>query len=240
MWRARIVANTVDAVLDAIDAAVPQVDLPPLEDELAMTALRHLFDSFDTNQGVGASGLNFFNTPFPADAATRRDVIVLVSLREALDALAGADFAAAFGNSTDQDDYRWGLLHRLTLSHPMGGPFSVPPAFGGFPDPLAGLSGLPVDGGFGTVDAATHMLRGGDADGFVFADGPARRYVGESGHGGLAFDAESSLPGGASGVPGDAFQLNLLGRWLTNDGYILRQSKSEIGADTAETTVLTP
>ena len=50
----------------------------------------------------------------------------------------------------------------------------------------------------------------------------------------------ASLPGGASGVPGDPFQLNLLGRWLTNDGYILRQSKSEIAQDMAATTVLTP
>jgi penicillin amidase len=238
VWRARIVANTVDAVLDGIEAAA-SVDLPPLEDELAMTALRHLFDSFDANQGTGASGIEFFNAPF-ADAADRRDFIVLFSLQEALDALAGPDFAAAFGNSTDQEDYRWGKLHRLTLAHPMGAPFSVPPAFGAFPDPVAGLAGLPVDGGFGTVDAATHRLRADDSDGFVFADGPARRYVGEAGNANQPFDAESSLPGGASGVPGDPLQLNLLGRWLTNDGYILRQSKSAIAGNTSGTTVLTP
>lgn len=230
VWRGRIVANTVDGVLDAIDTAVPVVDLPPLEDELAMTALRHLFDSFDTNLGVGASGLEFFNTPFPADPATRRDFIVLFSLQEALDALAGPDFADAFGNSADQDDYRWGLLHRLTLAHPVGGPFSIPSGGGGFP----------VDGGFGTVDAATHALRADNAHGFTFADGPVRRYVGEIGHGGQPFDAESSLPGGASGIIGDPFQANLLGRWLTNDGYIVRQRKAEIAADSVETIHLAP
>ena len=30
-------------------------------------------------------------------------------------------FAAAFGNSTDQDDYRWGYLHRIELDHILGG-----------------------------------------------------------------------------------------------------------------------
>lgn len=240
VWRGRVVANTVDAVLDQIDASVPGVDLPPLEDELAMTALRHLLDDFDVNQGVGASGLNFFNTPFAADPATRRDVILLVSLQQALEALAGDDFAEAFDNSVDQDDYRWGLLHRLTLAHPLGAPFSIPSAGGPFPPPLGDLPGFPVDGGFGTVDAATHALRADNANAFTFADGPARRYVGEIGKGGGRFDAESSLPGGTSGVIGDPFHANLLGRWLTNDGYVVRQSATDISRNVLEETLLTP
>ena len=31
--------------------------------------------------------------------------------------------------------------------------------------------------------------------------------------------SESSLPGGASGVPGSPFQVNLLPGWLTNDTF---------------------
>jgi penicillin amidase len=104
---------------------------------------------------VGASGIDLFAVAGVASAADRRDVLLLRAVGEALDALAGPDFAAAFGGSRDQDDYRWGKLHRLVLDHPLDGPFSVPPAFGRFPQPLPDLPGISTDGGFSTVDAAS-------------------------------------------------------------------------------------
>ena len=81
--------------------------------------------------GVGASGVNFFPGPDGYSPEQARDLILLQNLRAALDLLAGNEFAAAFGNSTDLRDYRWGYLHRIELDHLLGGPFSIPSA-GGF------------------------------------------------------------------------------------------------------------
>jgi penicillin amidase len=143
--------------------------------------------------------------------------LLLSSLRDALTHLAGSGFAAAFHGSTDQSTYRWGLLHRLTLAHPLGAPFSAPPAFGAFPAPLPGLTGVPVDGGFGTVDAASHNARADSADGFTFDSGPARRFVGSPSR--APWVPSAALPGGTSAVPGNRFYLNLLRPYLTNDYY---------------------
>ena len=140
-------------------------------------------------------------------------------MRSALAALAGPDFAGAFGASTDQDDYRWGKLHRIVFRHPLGGPFSIPPAGGAFPPPLPGLDGIPTDGGFGTVDAASHDARAASADAFMFGSGPVRRAVAEARPDGIR--AVTSLPGGASGVLGSPFYANLLPGWLTDEAFPL-------------------
>jgi len=208
VWRSQFVRDTIDARLQPFG-------LPHPDGERSLTALKHLFETFAARGGVGASGVDFFPLPGVASAADRRDIAVLGSLRRALDGLAGPEFGAAFHGSANQDDYRWGLLHRVVLDHPLGGPFDIPPAAGAFPPPLPGLRGIPVDGGFDTVDAATHDVRGGDANGFMFGDGPANRFVSRHGRRGLY--AESSLPGGTSGVPGSPFYVNLLPGWLTND-----------------------
>src|SRR5918993_42205 len=127
----------------------------------------------------------------------------------------------AIDGSTNQGDYRWGRLHRVTLDHPLGGPFNIPPAFGAFPPPLADLPGIPTDGGFETVDASTHDARADATGEFGFGGGPANRYVSEP-RGPGDIHAESSLPGGPSGVPGTPFYVNLLGEWLTNDTFTWR------------------
>jgi penicillin G amidase len=111
--------------------------------ERSLTALKHLLETFGTSRGVGASGIDFFAVDGVADAADRRDVTLLRAVKAALTKLSGPDFQAAFGGSTDQGDYRWGRLHRVTLDHPLGGPFNIPPAFGAFPAPLADLPGIP-------------------------------------------------------------------------------------------------
>lgn len=43
-----------------------------------------------------------------------------------------------------------------------------------------------------------------------------------------SIEAESSLPGGVSGVVGSEFYASLLGRWLTNDTYPFRLKTGEI------------
>jgi penicillin G amidase len=207
-WRSEAVGKIVDDHLGA---------LPKPGDQQALTAMQHLFDAFPEAQGVGASGIDFFGVPGVSDPAAARDYLVLSSVRDALARLASPPFGAAFHQSTNQDDYRWGRLHRLVLAHLLGGDFSVPPAFGQFPAPLPGLAGIPVDGGFETVDAASHHVRATGADGFTFGSGPARRLVASLAPGQIT--AASALPGGTSEDPTSPFYVNLLRPYLTDDYY---------------------
>jgi penicillin amidase len=219
LWRAEMIANTIDATLDALVK-----DLPKPSSRYAIRALRHLLDTFDVNQGIGASGLDFFAVDGVADAATRRDIIILKSIRDALDRLASADLAPAFGGSVDQRDYLWGRLHRLEIEHPLGRPFSFTSTDGPFPPPFDGLPGIPVDGGFETVDRSTHDVRAGlegsgAVNDFVFSTAPADRFVARPGP--RQSSAEIALPGGVSGVLGSEFYANLLGSWLINEASAL-------------------
>jgi penicillin amidase len=131
--------------------------------------------------------------------------------------LAGESFAPAFNQSTDQNNYRWGKLHRIVFRHALGGPYNAPPAGGAFPAPLAGLNGVPVDGGFEVVDASSHNSRASTLDGFMFGSGPNRRMVSEGTSAGIK--AVTSLPGGISGKLGDPLYINLLKPWLTNEAF---------------------
>jgi penicillin G amidase len=207
-WRSRAVTRIIDDHLSG---------LPTPDDQQALTAMQHLLDTFTVARGVGASGIDFVAVPGITDPAAARDYLILSSLRDALTLLASPAFSAAFHQSVSQNDYRWGLLHRLVLAHPLGGPFSVPPAFGRFPAPLPGLTGIPVDGGFETVDAATHSVRAADVNGFMFGGGPARRFVASLARGHTV--AVSALPGGTSADPASPFYLNLLRPYLSNQYY---------------------
>jgi penicillin amidase len=210
-WRSRAVTGIIDAPLGL---------LPKPDGAEAVTGLRHLLDTWSTSQGVGASGIDFFGVPGIADRDSARDYRLLSALAAGLDMLAGPTFDAAFHGSTNQSDYRWGLLHRVVLSHPLGDPFSVPSAFGHFPAPLTGLAGIPVDGGFETVDAASHNVRGASSNGFTFGSGPARRFVATPVW--QTMRAESALPGGVSALPDSPWYLNLLRPYLTDDYYPAR------------------
>ena len=238
VWRREMAANTIDATLAS-------VGLPPLVNvrEERVTALRHLLDTFEGNQGVGASGLDFFAGPSDADAATRRDIVILRSVVDALDRLASDDFKDAFNNSTNQDDYRWGKLHRIVFRHPLGdvvGDFNVPPGFGFFPPPLVGLAGIPTDGGFETVDVASPAVDIGvpDSNSFMFNAGPTGRFVSKLGR--RKVKAQTSLPGGESAIPGSRFYLNLLEPWLLNATHRLRVSPKNVEADAVTTQEFVP
>src|SRR5205823_4693919 len=168
---------------------------------------------------------DFFAVPGIASATDRRDFVILKSLRAGLDLLA----TSAFFGSANQNDYKWGRLHRVVFAHPLGPvipAFSIPPAGGAFPAPLAGVPGIPTDGGFQTVDASTHNARGQTADDFMFHDGPAHRTVVEARAG--AMRAESIWPGGTSGVLGSPHYFQFLERWLTNDSIRLSLGRKEV------------
>jgi len=191
-----------------------------------LKALRNLLDNFSANGGVGASGVNFFNVPGVASAADRRDIVILQSLANALALLRGPAFVHAFANSTNQDDYRWGRLHRIVFNHRLGPPFSIPPAGGAFPQPLPDLPGIPTDGGFETVDAASHSVRAASENAFMFGSGPNDRFVSEAPPEGM--HAASVWPGGTSGILGSPFYFNMLLDWLTNDAFPLPFTREEV------------
>ena len=202
VWRGQALRNVIDGTLARVGlgATVPPGDR-------AMIALRHLLETFPAS----GSGLNFFDVPGVTLApAAERDLVLLQSLKGALDLLASPAFAAAFGQSTDQDDYRWGKLHRIVLSHPLGAPFSVGP--------------LAIDGGFDVVDASSHNPRAATPDAFMFSSGPSKRFIGEARRSGI--HAVQVLPGGASGVPGTPFFASQVELWATNDYH---DASSELG-----------
>lgn len=231
-WRGQAIAKLVDA---RIPAGLPR---PPSQQ--AVIALRHLLDRFPEQKGIGASGLDFVAVPgSTASPEDRRDLLLLGALRSALDLLAGPAFDPAFHGSTAQGDYRWGKLHRIVFAHPMGGPFSVPPALGAFPAPLAGLPGLPTDGGFGVPDASNHDARAASANAFMFSSGPSNRLVVELARS-WERPAESAWPGGVSAVPGTTGYLNLLPLWLTNDTVELPFKESQVRRSLASETRYVP
>jgi penicillin amidase len=231
VWRGQYVKRVVDA-------HIAPYGLPQPGSDEAMKALKTLLLRFDERHGVGASGIDFFAVPGVSDPADRRDLLLLGSLADALGLLAGPSFDAAFHGSTDQADYRWGKLHRVTLDAVLGAPWSTPPAGGAFPAPLTGLPGIPTDGGFNTVDASSHGARADSVNEFGFGGGPVRRFVAQPGRGGVT--AISALPGGTSETLGSPYYINLLPSWLTNDTYPVRLRHNDLVKATASVTSYIP
>ena len=208
VWRGQIVKRVLDGTLAGIGLG----DFAP-DGDVALADLRQLLETFPTRRGRGASGINFFNVPGAGTPEEARDRILLGSLTDALNLLASDAFAPAFNHSTDQEDYRWGKLHRVVFDHPLGGPFNIPPA-GGLSHLEPDLPGVARSGGFGAVDASSHNVRADGVNEFMFGSGPARRFVGTLQRSGP--EAEEVIPGGTSGVIGSPFQADQLRLWLTN------------------------
>jgi penicillin amidase len=226
-WRSSVLSSVINGTLGS---------LPAPDDTDSLAALRNLLDNFASRGGIGVSGVDFFAVPGIASAADRRDFVILRSLRAGLDLLA----TPAFFGSANQNDYKWGRLHRVVFAHPLGlgSVFSIPPAGGAFPAPLAGVRGIPTDGGFQTVDASTHNARGQTADDFMFHDGPAHRTVVEARAG--AMRAESIWPGGTSGVLGSPHYFQFLERWLTNESIRLSLGREEVKRNASVTQRFVP
>jgi len=233
LWRSQILKSTIVATLERAGLGAR---LPP--DDQMLVALRRLLDTFSTAHGVGASGLSFFDAPGVVVAPeAERDLIILSSLKDALELAASPAFAPAFGGSASQDDYRWGKLHRITFSHPLGGPFSIPPG-AGFTDLAPGLPGIATDGGYETVDVAPHPPRADLPNGFTFSGGPSRRFIGEAQPHGIR--ATQVIPGGESGEPTDPWFGNQLGLWLTNEAHPALATSGAVAQNAAAAEVFTP
>lgn len=218
-WRGQFVQRVIDGVLNPIGIG----STAPGSSQ-AMAAVRNLLDNYAVGQGFGASGIDFFNVPGVADRDDSRDIIILGALSSALDLLASNDFAAAFGNSTDQEDYRWGKLHRIVFDSFIGPPFSIPTA-GGFPDLGPGLPGISRAGGLGAVDASAHSARADGVNEFMFGSGPARRLLAEMTHDGPIM--QEVIPGGQSGNFLSPHQTDQLRLWLVNDNKPVATSLAE-------------
>jgi penicillin amidase len=237
-WRGQTVQRIVDKTLATLP--IPLDAYAPGSSQ-AMVAVRRLLEAYPVTGGVGQSLLNFFNEPGGgAGFFDRRDLVLLRSLRNALDLLASDEFAPAFANSTEQDDYRWGKLHRLVLDHVLGGPLSIPPP--GSPGNVApDLPGFARAGGMGAVDASSHSARSDGLHEFMFGSGPNRRLVATMTPQGP--EAVEVIPGGQSGIPGDPLQVDqLLNLWLINDFHPLPLSTGDVfdNAVSCETFVKTP
>jgi len=219
VWRAKAIKSVVSATL--ADLGVSNIGSSD-----GLKALHHLLSAVPFTGQSSAGDVDFFPEPVGLSAEERRDVTLLAAMRTALDALASDDFAAAFGNSTDQDDYRWGRLHRITFEHPLGSPFSIPPA-AGFDDLAPDLPGISRDGGYNVVNASGFSATADGSNEFRFGGGPVRRYVGEAGHGGghaPGVKGVNVIPGGPSGVPGDPDYATQLPLWLTADYHSVNMS----------------
>ena len=222
VWRGQVLRNTIDAAL--LRAGLGS-HLPPSDQSLA--ALRNLLDNFASSKGRGVSGVNFFQVDGAPTPEAARDTLILKSLRDALDLVASDAFAAAFNKSRDQNDYRWGKLHRIVFRHELGGQFNVPPA-GGFSNLAPNLAGLARAGGFGVLDASSHSVRAAGLNSFTFGGGPSRRFVAELSPGGIK--ALQAIPGGQSGLLDSPAYANLLGSWLTNAYHPLWFTPGQVNA----------
>jgi penicillin amidase len=175
LWRSRFAVNVLDKHVQQISR-----QLPVPGDGQTVQALRQLLVDFGARRGVGRSGIDFFAVPGITDAADRRDFLVLASLADALDLAAGEDFAPVFGGSTRQSDYRWGKLHRITFTSPLGAPYTIPSLGNRRTSPLPGLPGLPVDGGAGVPDVAGNPVRAATPAEFTVRVVPNRRFVAQA------------------------------------------------------------
>jgi len=217
LWRSMLVSNTIDLTLTSYGLG----DYLP-GSSFAQRAFSYHLLNYETNGGIGASGLNFFLGGLPETIAG--------SLQQALDLLASDEFAPAFANSTEVMDYRWGRLHRIVFRHPLNAdPFNIPNG-GEFTDLDENLAGLARQGGYMATDASSHNSRARTLNGFTFSRGPNRRFAGEMTPEGVI--GYETIPGGQSGVfynPNYSSQLPL---WLTNSYHPLALGEQD-GVDVA-------
>jgi penicillin amidase len=198
----------------------------------SFNGLHHLL-SREPFTGVGASGIDFFPEPAALPAPDRRDVALLQALRNTLDLLAGNAFADAFGHSSNQDDYRWGKLNRVTLVHPLGGLRSIPPA-AGFSDLSPQLPGLARDGAKWTVNPGggwDYLDTAINAHAFHFSSGSMYRLVLASGHPLAGWERVLGFANQAGGASGDAdhpHYASQLAKWLTVDYHRVPMSYRDV------------
>jgi len=235
-WRGEIIANSVDTLLGFVGLD----DFAP-GSRASVSAVYNQIINAESLLGRGASGLPILSIAVsddPSDARLFADSAILNSLASALELLASDEFAPAFNNSTNLEDYRWGLLHRIVFDHPLNtDPFNVPNG-GGFSDVSSELPGVARAGGFESVDAAAHSARANSVNEFMFGNGPARRFVGSltpSGPVGLEV-----IPGGRSSVVSSPHYADQLPLWLSNDFHGLTLGTEAAQAGSVNVIIFSP
>lgn len=233
VWRGQVVRGTIDTTLSRVGLSS---QLPGSTE--SYVAFKRLLDTYATQQGRGVSGLNFFQVTGAPNANAARDFVMLKAMSDALALLASNEFAPAFANSTNFNDYRWGRLHRIVFDHPLRGPFDVPgQGLHGFSNLAANLPGVARPGGYEAVDASSHSTKANSVNGFMFGSGPARRFVGEMT---TPIRAEQIYPGGQSGVITNPLYVSQLHQWLVNGYKPLPIDKDAHAATVTTTLTFTP
>ncbi len=224
MWRSMLVQNTIHATLEAIGLGDY---LPP--GEQAYSAFKHHLENYPTAGGVGASGIPFFSQGLGETVA--------YSLQQALEMLASDEFAPAYANSTNVLDYAWGKLHRIVFDHTLGAPFNIP-NWGPFMDLSPELPGLARQGGYPTLDAASHSVTADGLNEFMFGSGPSRRFVADMGP--VSVDAQQAIAGGQSGIVTDPNYGAGLSLWLTNSYHPVAFSEADAAGVAVKITTFGP
>lgn len=236
IWRSQMVRSVIDAPLAPKKVAGVDGNFG----QTAIAALFNLLSTFPTKKGVGSSGINFFDVPELAGQSpeAKRDFILLRSLKDGLDELAGPNFTLAYSNSQKLSDYRWGKIHRLFIPHLLGVDFSLPSNDGNFQSPFPGLYGLPRDGGYEVPNACTHPIRAKNQDDFMFNHSPTHRFTAVTKPTGV--EVVDALPGGQSGDRKSKFYDNQLSLWLTADVKPLISDKKRLMAQPERVLLFTP
>ncbi len=236
IWRSQMVRNVIDAPLVPVKLAGVDGNFG----QTAISALFNLLDTFPAKKGIGASGISFFTVPELAGQSpeAQRDFILLRSLRDGLDELAGPNFTLAYSNSQKLSDYRWGKIHRLFIPHLLGVDFSLPSNDGNFVSPFPGLYGLPRDGGYEVPNACTHRIRAKNQDDFMFNHSPTHRFTAVTKPTGV--EVVDALPGGQSGNRKSKFYDNQLSLWLTADVRPLLTDKNKLMSQAERVFLFTP
>jgi penicillin amidase len=217
MWRGFAIRTIVDARLADFGLGAGSSQ--------AIKALHHLLEQ-SPYTGIAAAGIDWIPEPAALSAEERRDLALLSAMRDALDQLASNELAPAFDNSTEQEDYRWGKLHRIVFDHPFDDDRDIPPK-GGFENLAPGLRGLARDGGYNVVNASGFSARATGLNQFMFGGGPVRRYVGYAGT--HSIDGKNAVPGGPAGDADDPDYATQLANWLTADTHPVNMSGSAGG-----------
>jgi len=208
----------------ADDFAGTGIGVPGGDD--ATKALLHLLEDVDRTDDAfrvytrGANGESTLWDIRDTPQVETRDEILLRALREGLAFLEGK-----FGSAT-QENWLWGLIHRVRFQHFLGqagvnifdlGPFAAP----GFRS---------------TVNPAGFSL---NSDNFDFSGGPSMRFVVELDPRGIR--AVNSLPGGNNGDPGgtaddnrfvrihpDIHYGDLAPKWIRGETFPFHFARSEV------------
>jgi penicillin amidase len=152
------------------------------------------------------------------DVVETRAEILVRSFREALDFLrdpdvVGVEAAGGFGTD-DMTQWRWGRLHTVKLTHPLGGP--IPPE-SEWPD------GYPRHGDRFSVDASHSAL---DSSRYRYRSGPAMRAVYELIPG--APRHECVIPGGQEGRPFTRHYQDEMRLWARNQAHPILHLEHEL------------